>query len=118
MSHERPPILQTSPDGWHDVAPGVVANGGLDGVRRVDVREPDEFTGELGHVDGAELVPLATVATAAAAWDREAPLLVICRSGGRSGRAASTLRAMGFRHVYNLRGGMLGWNDLMLPVVR
>ncbi len=34
-------------------------------VRVVDVREPDEFHGELGHIPGAELVPLATVEAAA-----------------------------------------------------
>jgi rhodanese-related sulfurtransferase len=111
-----PLILATHPDGWHDVAPAVAAQADWTGARRIDVREPEEFTGNLGHVPGAELVPLATVEAAARDWDRAAPVLVICRSGGRSGRAASALRAMGFERVYNLRGGMLAYTDLMLPV--
>ncbi len=76
------------------------------GVRVVDVREPDEFDGPLGHVPGSELVPLATVERAAVSWDREAPIAVVCRSGGRSAKAAMQLLAMGFRRVASMRGGM------------
>ena len=86
-----------------------------DAARLVDVREPAEFTGELGHVPGSELVPLGTVESAAASWDRDAPLAIICRSGGRSGKAALALAAKGFRRVASLRGGMLAWNALRLP---
>ena len=86
--------------------------------RLVDVREPDEFTGELGHVAGAELVPLGDVAAAAAGWDREAPLVVLCRSGGRSGRAATALEQLGFKRVASMAGGMLRWNALGQPVAR
>lgn len=85
-------------------------------VRLIDVREPAEYTGELGHVDGAELVPLATVPTAAAKWDKRAPIVCICRSGGRSGRAAEALAGMGFADVTNMVGGMLAWNEKKLPV--
>lgn len=76
----------------------------------IDVREPGEFTGELGHLPGARLVPLGTIAAAAASWDRDRELLVVCRSGGRSARAAAALVEMGFRRVANLRGGMLAVN--------
>lgn len=86
-------------------------------VRMIDVREPAEFTGELGHVADAELVPLATVPSAATAWDRRAPIVCICRSGGRSGRAAEALAGMGFADVTNMVGGMLAWNEKKLPVV-
>ena len=88
------------------------------GVRIIDVREPAEFTGELGHVPGAELVPLASLPTAAASWARDAALLVVCRSGGRSARAAMQLRAMGFARVMNLAGGMLAYGQAGLPVER
>jgi rhodanese-related sulfurtransferase len=40
-------------------------------------------------------------------WDREAPIALICRSGGRSGKAALQLLGMGFRRVISMRGGML-----------
>jgi len=100
-----------------DVDPAfVTAHRG--GVAVVDVREPDEFTGALGHVPGAELVPLATLPDAAEGWDREHEVVLICRSGGRSARAAIALAGRGFRHLYNLRGGMLAWNDARLPVER
>jgi sulfur dioxygenase len=86
-------------------------------LRLVDVREPAEFVGPLGHVAGAELVPLATVEEAAARWERTQPLVVVCRSGGRSAKAALTLEALGFTRVASLRGGMTRWNELGLPIV-
>ncbi len=87
-------------------------------VALIDVREPPEFTGELGHVPGATLVPLATLAEVATAWDLERDIVLVCRSGGRSARAATELVQRGFQHVYNLRGGMLAWNEAQLPVER
>lgn len=85
-------------------------------VALVDVREPQEFTGELGHVPGAQLVPLATLLDVAATWDLDREIVLVCRSGGRSARAAATLASKGFRHLYNLRGGMLAWNTARLPI--
>jgi rhodanese-related sulfurtransferase len=87
-------------------------------VRVVDVREPSEFTGELGHVPGADLVPLGALERAAAAWDRARPVVLVCRSGARSARAAALLASMGFATSINLRGGMIAWNALSLPVER
>ncbi len=104
--------------GYADVSVSEVAALEPGKARLVDVREPQEFTGELGHVAGAELVPLATVVAAAAAWDKARPLVVICRSGGRSARAAGQLAAMGFRAVHNMSGGMLAWNEARLPTQR
>jgi sulfur dioxygenase len=85
-------------------------------VRLVDVREPSEFVGELRHVAGAELVPLATVLERAAAWPKHEPIVCVCRSGNRSGRAAEALVALGFADVTNMAGGMLAWNEAGLPV--
>jgi len=84
----------------------------------IDVREAQEFTGELGHVPGARLVPLSTLHEAAAAWSPDREIVLVCRSGGRSARAATELARRGFRHLYNLRGGMLAWNAAHLPVER
>ncbi len=94
--------------GYRDI-PVAAARQHLSELRLVDVREPDEFVGPLGHMLGAELVPLATVENAASRWDPEVPVLLICRSGARSGRAAAALAARGFRNVFNLTGGMLAW---------
>jgi rhodanese-related sulfurtransferase len=97
------------PAGFREVSPLAVLPH-LGELHLVDVREPDEFTGPLGHLSGAELAPLGTVPQAAAGWDRSAPILLICRSGARSGRAAAFLARQGFDAVFNLTGGMLAWN--------
>lgn len=77
------------------------------GTRRIDVREPEEYDGPLGHLPGTELVPLAGLGQAAKGWTREAPILLICRSGNRSGQGAQVLVEQGFTQVFNLQGGML-----------
>jgi len=82
----------------------------------VDVREQDEYRGELGHIPGSVLVPLSTVTTAAHQWPKDRPMVLICRSGGRSGKAALQLAAEGFQRVVSLRGGMLNWTAQSLPV--
>lgn len=87
-------------------------------VALVDVREPEEYAGELGHVPGAALVPLATLLDASTRWDPQREVVLVCRSGGRSARAAIALAGRGFRRLYNLRGGMLAWNEAHLPVER
>jgi rhodanese-related sulfurtransferase len=103
--------------GYRDIRPRDL-QGRLADVRIIDVREPSEFTGELGHIPGAELVPLGTVPAVASSWERSADLLIVCRSGGRSSRAAQQLLAMGFRRVMNLAGGMMAYNEAGLPIAR
>lgn len=103
-------------DGFRDVDPQVLhAHPGEALI--VDVREPNEFTGELGHIPGAILVPLATVESATKTWDREKDVVLVCRSGGRSARAARQLVELGFTRVMNMRGGMIAYNEAHLPVV-
>lgn len=80
-------------------------------IRVVDVREPHEFEGELGHLPGAELVPLGDLEAQAEGWNRETPLALVCRAGARSGQAAMRLQRMGFTQVVNLSGGMLLWRE-------
>jgi sulfur dioxygenase len=80
---------------------------GLRGARIVDVREKAEFEGELGHLPGAELVPLATLPGAARDWARDAEIVVVCRSGKRSLEGARRLLDLGFSRVCSLRGGMM-----------
>lgn len=86
------------------------------GARIIDVREVNEFSAELGHIPGAELVPLGTIEHAAKDWDKKQPLVMVCRSGGRSARATQTLLAMGFEEVVNMKGGMMAYNQAHLPV--
>ena len=102
------------PQGYREIAPdGAAAH--LAELRVVDVRQPDEFTGPLGHIPGAELVPLATITDAARSWPRDEALLVVCRSGARSASASAQLAGAGFTRVYNLAGGMTAWNAHALP---
>ena len=49
-------------------------------------------------------------------WDPAAPLVVVCRSGGRSSNAAAQLAAAGFTRVMNMAGGMLAYRAEGLPV--
>lgn len=74
----------------------------------VDVREPDEYA--AGHIPGAVLLPLGQVTARAAAVlpDKNARLLVYCRTGRRSDAAGRQLLAMGYTRVENL-GGVLTW---------
>jgi glyoxylase-like metal-dependent hydrolase (beta-lactamase superfamily II)/rhodanese-related sulfurtransferase len=78
-------------------------------VQIVDVREPDEFNGPLGHVPGAKLIPLGTLAGACGELSRDKPLVTVCRSGARSAQATVLLGKAGFDQVANLSGGMLRW---------
>jgi len=87
-------------------------------VELVDVREPHEFTGELGHIAGASLVPLATLPGPLDGVPRDRPTVIVCRSGGRSAKAAQTLLGLGFTRVASLRGGMLDWNARAQPIAR
>ena len=103
--------------GYRDIYPSALRERPA-GVRIIDVREASEFTGELGHIPGAELLPLGTVPGVASSWARDAELLMVCRSGGRSARAAQQLAAMGFSRVMNLVGGMLAYNEAKLPTTR
>jgi glyoxylase-like metal-dependent hydrolase (beta-lactamase superfamily II)/rhodanese-related sulfurtransferase len=91
--------------------------GHRDEVQLVDVREHVEFCGPLGHIEGAVLVPLATLEEAAADLDRTLPVVTACAFGTRSATAATLLRARGFPKVASLHGGMVRWNEAGLPVV-
>jgi sulfate permease, SulP family len=74
----------------------------------VDVREPREYA--QGHIPQARLVPLATLLSELPSdLPRSRSLVLVCRSGRRSTRAAAILRAHGFDDIAVLRGGMLAW---------
>lgn len=87
-------------------------------VEIVDVRRPDEFTGELGHVPGAQLMVLDTLPERLNELPKDKTVVFVCRSGGRSGRATAFAKENGFTDVYNMKGGMLLWNDMKLQVER
>lgn len=74
----------------------------------LDVREADEYA--QGHIPNARLMPLGTIAKQAPTDlpDRDAKLMVYCRSGRRSKMAADTLLTLGYTHVLDM-GGILDW---------
>ena len=84
-------------------------------VKLIDVRQPDEFVGELGHIEASELMVLDTLPEKMSQIPKDQTVVFVCRSGGRSARAAAFALMNGYSHVYNLRGGMLLWNELALP---
>ncbi|RQO29798.1 hypothetical protein DBR32_14535 [Taibaiella sp. KBW10] len=82
----------------------------------LDVRTPEEYA--TGHIEGAvnNNVDAAGFDQNVAHLDKEKPVLVYCKGGGRSADAATKLKALGFKKVYDLEGGMLAWNSNKLPV--
>jgi len=85
-------------------------------VQLVDVRAADEFTGPLGHIRGAKLIPIEQLASRVGELSRETPLVTVCRSGARSAQAVVLLQKAGLQHAANLAGGMLRWTAERHPV--
>jgi sulfur dioxygenase len=109
--------VELSAGGIPEVAPEWVA-AHRDELRLIDVREPDELTGELGHIPGVEPMPLAQVPGPLATAPGDRPIVFVCRSGGRSGKAALAIIELGFAQVASMRGGMIAWNQRRYPVAR
>jgi sulfur dioxygenase len=78
-------------------------------VQILDVREPEEFEGSLGHLPGAKLIPLGELQKHLGELARDRPVVTVCRAGGRSAQAVVMLQQAGFGQVANLAGGMLRW---------
>nr|BFD67690.1 hypothetical protein HAGR004_27120 [Bdellovibrio sp. HAGR004] len=88
-------------------------------IRLIDVRRPDEFNAEYGHIAGAELVTLGPELTAfLEKGDRSEEIVFICRSGGRSGQATAESQKLGYRFTVNMTGGMIRWNEKKFLVER
>lgn len=87
-------------------------------VHIVDVRQPDEYTGELGHIPGSKLIVLDTLPEHIADLPKDETIVFVCRSGARSARAAAFAHEHGFQNVFNMQGGMMRWNQLGIEVER
>ena len=85
-------------------------------VQILDVREDEEFTGPLGHIEGAVLIPLGQLAARVDELRRDRPIVAVCRAGSRSAQATAILQQAGFVDVANLAGGMLRWRAEGHPV--
>jgi sulfur-carrier protein adenylyltransferase/sulfurtransferase len=82
-------------------------------LRIIDVREPHEY--QINRIAGSTLIPLGDVPKRVNELDPDAELIMQCKSGARSGKAADFLRSQGFKHVLNLKGGILAWIDQVDP---
>ncbi|WP_339888573.1 rhodanese-like domain-containing protein [uncultured Flavobacterium sp.] len=82
----------------------------------VDVRTSEEFA--EGHIQKAVNIDVnsADFITKIATLDKEKPVMVYCRSGGRSAKAAGILKENGFKQVYDLDGGIIDWNAANKPI--
>jgi len=78
------------------------------GVQFIDVREHHER--RTRHIPGTIHVPLGELPRHLHRLDPDRPVIVHCKSGVRSAAACELLQRMGFRQVYNLRGGIDAWS--------
>lgn len=83
----------------------------------VDVRDAVEFA--KGHLPNARHIPLDSLGEQVEklAKDKSVPVIAICQTGARSGRACAVLKKAGFANVVNLDGGLSAWQQAGLPVV-
>lgn len=99
-----------------DVAGLAAAQTADTSLQVVDVREPDEWA--AGHMPGAVLIPLEQLGIRSHELDPARPVVVVCRSGNRSGAGTQLLLQSGFKDVKNLVGGMIAWSAAGKPVTR
>jgi len=81
----------------------------------LDVREQSEWAD--GHIGKAKHIPLGQLKTRLTELEKykDKPIVVVCRSGNRSGSACGTMKKAGFEKMYNLAGGMIAWEQAGLP---
>ena len=84
-------------------------------LQLIDVREPQEY--QICHIPQARLIPLGELPKRLHELDRSRPIVVHCKTGGRSAKAADLLRQNGFTGVLNMTGGILAWSDKVDPAV-
>lgn len=89
-----------------------------DGATLLDVRSANQF--KDGHVAGARSLPADQIADGAKALDKlkDQTVIVCCDNGSASAAAARALTRLGFKSVYNLRGGITAWRGDNLPLVK
>ena len=100
--------------GIPEVSPDWVARH-LDELFVLDVRSPGEFEGDLGHLEGAHLIPLDELRERLDEVPQDRPVVAVCQSGKRSAMAAEILLKSGYEQVANITGGLIQWSRLALP---
>ncbi|PSR33460.1 MAG: rhodanese-like domain-containing protein [Sulfobacillus benefaciens] len=77
----------------------------------VDVRESSEY--KRGHIPRSRHIPLGQLLARLREVAKDKTIVVVCQSGNRSSRACELLQQAGYRHVYNLAGGMNSWKGAL-----
>lgn len=85
-------------------------------VLLLDVRTPGEFM--QNRIAGAHLIPIDQVTTRLGEIPQNRPVLVYCAVGSRSSQVAGYLSRQGYAEVYNMSGGIMGWQVRGYPVLR
>ncbi|MDC8004432.1 rhodanese-like domain-containing protein [Aureisphaera galaxeae] len=90
---------------------------GEENLQLVDVRTKDEF--DVSHLKNAQNICVTSpdFKEKVASLDKEKPVYVYCKKGGRSAKAASILKDMGFTKVYDLQGGITSWQEEGLETI-
>ena len=87
-------------------------------VQLVDVRTPEEFS--QGHIENAVNIDFMAddFDAKVANLDKEKPVMVYCKSGGRSAKASARLKELGFKTITDLEGGITNWTSEEKPTVK
>jgi rhodanese-related sulfurtransferase len=95
---------------------GVVQLINRDKAVVIDVCEPDEYA--AGHIVGAKNIPLAQLEAklAGTVKNKSLPLVLVCQSGMRSGRAVAVAKKLGYEQAQSMGGGLAAWKTASLPV--
>jgi rhodanese-related sulfurtransferase len=85
----------------------------------IDVRTMSEYVGPLGHIPEAILRPVQEIESWISEFDslKNEEIVIVCKSGRRSGFTTNYLLDNGYSKVFNMIGGMLAWNELGYPMI-
>ncbi len=87
-------------------------------VQLLDVRTPEEYAS--GHLPNAQNCDVLAddFTEKVAVLDKEKPVMVYCKMGGRSSKAAAKLKELGFKHITDLEGGIMNWESADKTIVK
>lgn len=111
-----PTLVFSQQNGVQQIAPHSVAVALAEGAIFVDVRETNEVETLAYDLEGVINIPLSELPGRLAELPRDQDIVLACRSGKRSIKAAALLAENNFTRLYNLTDGIVGWAAAELPV--
>lgn len=109
--------IERSPSGKPLLWPEFVARQGRS-VHIIDVREPEELVGPLGHIPGSDWVPPDRVPSLVERLGKQAKVVLVSRAGERSAPLAAKLEELGMHFVGSMVGGIVAWRYLGFATTR